>query len=188
MAFTIEQVYFDAVTVITPDVFGDERGFFVESYREDSFAALGITERFVQDNHSRSGRDVLRGLHFQWDKPMGKLLRVTRGSVLLVEVDIRKNSPTLGESCVVEVSEDNKRLVWVPAGFANGFLVTSDIAEVQYKCTAMYNPKAESGIAWNDPALNIQWGVENPIVSAKDSQAQTLQEWLSKEESMYFTV
>ncbi|MGH7146160.1 MAG: dTDP-4-dehydrorhamnose 3,5-epimerase [Planctomycetota bacterium] len=141
--------------VLRPQIFRDVRGFFTETYRRDQFAALGLPTQFDQDSHSRSRRGVLRGLHFQWDPPMGKLMRVTVGAAYLIAVDIRPDSPTLGQWFGLEASAENALQVWAPAGFARGFCAVSDWAEVQYKCTGIYNPQAESGIRWNDPALGI---------------------------------
>ena len=181
-----ESEHLNAIIVIVPEVFQDERGFFTEIYRKDQFDDLGINVEFVQDNHSRSSKDVLRGLHFQWDPPMGKLMRVTLGSAYLVAVDIRKGSPTLGKWFGIEVSAENKKQIWAPAGFARGFCVLSDFAEIQYKCTGIYNSKAESGIRWNDPSLGIKWPCANPITSIKDDKSQTLEEWLKQPESDFF--
>ena len=178
MPFTLESVHLGEIKVIVPKVFGDHRGFFMESYRKDLFTDLGIPCEFLQDNHSRSVKDVIRGLHFQVDPPMAKLMRVTVGAVFLVAVDIRKGSPTLGQWFGLEVSADNQRQVWAPPGFARGFCVLSDAAELQYKCTAMYNPQTEDSILWRDPAIGIEWPVEDPILSEKDAQAKTLVEWL----------
>lgn len=175
-----------AVVVLRPEVFRDDRGFFMEGYRRDQFAALGLPTQFDQDSHSRSRRGVLRGLHFQWDPPMGKLMRVTVGAAYLVAADIRPDSPTLGQSFGIEVTAENALQVWAPAGFARGFCVLSDWAEVQYKCTGIYNSQAESGIRWNDPALGIQWPFAEPLVSAKDAAAQTLAEWLRRPEAAHF--
>lgn len=179
MAFRIESVHLGAITVVAPQVLGDERGFFMETYRADQFQALGLPTTFVQDNHSRSAKGVLRGLHFQWDPPMGKLMRVTRGAAFLVAVDIRKGSPTLGKWFGLEVSEHNKKQVWAPYGFARGFCALSDECEVQYKCTGVYNPKAESGIFYGDPAIAIEWPLKDVLVSEKDRRAQTLAQWLA---------
>jgi dTDP-4-dehydrorhamnose 3,5-epimerase len=167
-------------------MFQDERGFFSETFRADQFEALGLPTQFVQDNHSRSVRGVIRGLHFQWDPPMGKLMRVTVGAAFLVAVDIRKGSPTLGQWVGVEASSDNRRLVWAPAGFARGFCTMSEVAEIQYKCTGIYNGKAESAIRWNDRAIGIQWPIEQPIVSDKDKNACPLAEWLARPDSDNF--
>jgi dTDP-4-dehydrorhamnose 3,5-epimerase len=186
MQIRIESRHLGDVAVLAHEVFEDPRGFFMEVFRADLYKELGLPTEFVQDNHSRSKQGVVRGLHFQWDPPMGKLMRVTYGSAFLVAVDIRKGSPTLGRWFGMEVSAKDKRQVWAPAGFARGFCVTSDFAEIQYKCTGIYNPKAESGIRWNDPRIGIQWPVKEPELSMKDRQAQTLDEWLSSPNSNHF--
>src|SRR5579872_2512621 len=159
MKINIESQHLNDVIVLVPEVFEDSRGFFMEVFREDQFKALGLPTQFVQDNHSRSGKDTVRGLHFQWEPPMGKLMRVTLGSAFLVAVDIRSNSPTLGKWAGVIASVENRRQVWAPAGFARGFCVLSETAEIQYKCTGIYNRTGESGILWNDPAIGIDWPV-----------------------------
>ncbi len=176
------------VWVLVPEVFRDARGFFLESWRADHFRALGLPTDFTQDNHSGSVRNVVRGLHFQWNQPMSKLMRVTRGSALVVAVDIRKGSPTLGQWFGIEASEQNQRQVWAPPGFARGFCVLSDWAEVQYKCTGVWNPKAESGIRWNDPQIGLEWPIsaDQALLSGKDERAQTLAEWLARPESENF--
>lgn len=176
------------VWVLVPEFFPDDRGFFTESFRADHFRALGLPTDFPQDNHSGSVRGVVRGLHFQWDPPMGKLMRVTRGAAFVIAVDIRRGSPTLGQWFGTEASEDNHRQVWAPAGFARGFCVLSDWAEVQYKCTGIWNPRAESGIRWNDPAIGILWPIAttDALLSKKDAEAQTLAEWLARPESNHF--
>lgn len=176
----------DDVIVIVPECFKDSRGFFFEAFRVDQFRELGLPEEFVQDNHSGSVRGVLRGLHFQWNPPMGKLMRVTRGSAFLVAVDIRKGSPTLGKWIGIESSAENRRQVWAPAGFARGFCVLSEFAEIQYKCTGIYNSQCESGIIWNDPEIGIEWPISDPILSSKDTDAQTLLQWLDSSNSDYF--
>src|ERR1035437_6593529 len=186
MEIRVESRHLGDVFVIVPEVFQDSRGFFMETYREDQFKALGLPSHFVQDNHSRSAKGVVRGLHFQWDPPMGKLMRVTLGSAFLVAVDIRKGSPTLGKWFGAEVSAENRRKVWAPAGFARGFCVLSDFAEIQYKCTGLYNSKAESGIRWDDPKIGVEWPVSEPSLSAKDQRAQTLDQWLATPESDHF--
>lgn len=173
----------NGLKVFQPEVFEDERGFFAEVYRKDQFVEYGITEEFVQDNHSRSAYGVLRGLHFQWEPPMGKLMRVTFGEAYLMAVDIRKDSPTYGQWYGETVSAQNKKMVYAPGGFARGFCVLSEFAEIQYKCTGLYNKNAESGILWKDPALGIKWPIENPTLSDKDKSAQTLAEWSLKAES-----
>jgi dTDP-4-dehydrorhamnose 3,5-epimerase len=167
------------VVVLVPKVLGDDRGFFMETYRADNFRDFGLPTEWVQDNHSRSAKGVLRGLHFQWDPPMGKLMRVTNGTAYLVAVDIRKGSPTLGQWFGTEVSSDNKKQVFAPYGFARGFCALTDGCEVQYKCTGIYSSKAESGIYYQDPALGIDWPLRDVQVSEKDSKAQTLAQWLA---------
>jgi dTDP-4-dehydrorhamnose 3,5-epimerase len=159
------------VFVIEPKVFGDARGFFLESYNERAMDQAGIKARFVQDNHSLSTRNVLRGLHYQVGHPQGKLVKVVVGEILDVAVDMRQSSPTLGRSCAVRLSGDNKHMMWVPPGLAHGFRVISDNAHVIYKMTDFYQPELERTIAWNDPDLNIDWQLDGaPLVSAKDAQ------------------
>src|ERR1700691_2037763 len=186
MEIKFESRFLRDVVVLVPDVFRDARGFFIETFREDQFQQNGLPTHFVQDNHSRSTKGVLRGLHFQWEPPMGKLMRVSLGSAFLVAVDIRKGSPTLGKWVGVEASAENRRLVWAPAGFARGFCALSDATEIQYKCTGIYNNKAESGILWNDPAIGIAWPLKDVTVSDKDRKAQTLAEWLASPQSENF--
>jgi dTDP-4-dehydrorhamnose 3,5-epimerase len=186
MQINIESRHLGDVAVIVPEAFQDTRGFFMETFRADRFEALGLPHRFVQDNHSRSVKGVVRGLHFQWQPPMGKLMRVSLGAAFLVAVDIRKGSPTVGKWFGVEATADNRRQVWAPAGFARGFCVLSDVAEIQYKCTGLYNSKAESGIYWNDPQIAIEWPVSTPSLSDKDRNAITLEQWLATPESDNF--
>ena len=164
------------VLIIEPKVFGDQRGFFYESFNRRQFASLiGRDLDFVQDNHSRSEKNVLRGLHFQIQQAQGKLVRVIQGAVFDVAVDIRKSSPTFGQHVAIELSAENQRMLWVPEGFAHGFLVTSATAEFLYKTTDYYAPEFERSIAWNDPALAIAWPIEGaPSLSAKDQQAPLL--------------
>ena len=163
--------------IIEPRVFGDERGFFLETFQADRYADLaGLTLPFVQDNHSRSSKNVLRGLHFQKTKPQGKLVRVSRGEVYDVAVDIRKGSLTYGQWEAVILSEENKIQFWVPPGFAHGFLVLSDTADFEYKCTNYYDPSDEGCLLWNDPDLNIPWPIDNPRLSEKDANSQLLAE------------
>ena len=188
MQIRVESRHLGDVVVLVPDIFQDSRGFFMETFREDQFKEFGLPTQFVQDNHSRSTKGVVRGLHFQWDPPMAKLMRVPLGSAFLVAVDIRKNSPTLGQWVGIEASAENRRQVWAPAGFARGFCVLSQVAEIQYKCTGLYNNKAESGICWNDPAIGISWPVPEPFLSDKDRKAQTLEQWLTRPESSHFSV
>jgi dTDP-4-dehydrorhamnose 3,5-epimerase len=186
MKISIINEALNGLLVLQPEAFEDERGFFIEAYRKDQFAEFGINEEFVQDNHSRSSKGVLRGLHFQWEPPMGKVMRVTQGEAFLVAVDIRKGSPTLGQWYGETVSAANKKMVWAPAGFARGFCTLSDFAEIQYKCSGLYSNKAESGILWNDPAIGIKWPIVHPQLSEKDKVAQTLGEWLKTENSNNF--
>ncbi len=158
------------VLILEPRVFGDERGFFLESYNRRVFADLGIAQEFVQDNHSRSARGVLRGLHYQLVRPQGKLVRVVRGAVYDVAVDLRRSSPTFGRWVGFELSEENKRMAWIPPGFGHGFVVTSDSADFLYKASDLYAPEHERCVLWNDPAIGIDWQLDGlePILSAKD--------------------
>lgn len=163
--------------VLEPRVFGDERGFFLESYNEKVFTNVGIGERFVQDNHSSSRRNVLRGLHYQIRQAQGKLVRAVEGEILDVAVDMRRSSPTFGRWEAVRLSGENKRMLWIPAGFAHGFRVISEKAQVLYKATDYYAPEHERTLAWNDADLKINWELEDqPIVSAKDQNGRTLRE------------
>jgi dTDP-4-dehydrorhamnose 3,5-epimerase len=160
------------VKIIEPKVFGDDRGFFLETFHAARYAEqAGIDLPFVQDNHSRSTKGVLRGLHFQKTKPQGKLVRVVSGEVYDVAVDIRRDSPTFGQWAGVILSEQNKRQFWVPPGFAHGFVVLSDTADFEYKCTDYYDPADEGGIRWDDPDLAIDWPITNPSLSDKDATA-----------------
>jgi dTDP-4-dehydrorhamnose 3,5-epimerase len=186
MQIKIESKHLTDVVVVVPEIFQDSRGFFIEAFRADQFGELGLPTTFVQDNHSCSAKGVVRGLHFQWEPLMGKIMRVTAGSAFLVAVDIRKGSPTLGQWVGIEASRENRRAVWAPAGFARGFCALSDGTEIQYKCTGIYNQKAESAILWNDPALGITWPLTDVIVSEKDRHARTLAEWLNCPESDNF--
>ncbi|MGA8440690.1 MAG: dTDP-4-dehydrorhamnose 3,5-epimerase [Candidatus Sulfotelmatobacter sp.] len=178
MQVRIESRWLGDVVVIVPEIFQDSRGFFTETFRADQFKALGLPTQFVQDNHSRSAKGVVRGLHFQWDPPMGKLMRVTAGSAFLVAVDIRKGSPNLGKWAGIEASAENRRQVWAPAGFARGFCALAEGTEIQYKCTGIYSSKAESAVRWNDPAIGIEWPLADVAVSDKDRNAATLADWL----------
>ena len=165
------------VFILEPRVFGDERGFFFESYNERAMAEVGIAERFVQDNHSSSCRNVLRGLHYQIKQPQGKLVRVTDGEILDVAVDVRRSSLTFGHWTAARLSGENKRMLWIPVGFAHGFSVVSEKATVLYKATNFYAPEHERTLAWNDPELAIRWELEgDPIVSAKDQRGLALRD------------
>jgi dTDP-4-dehydrorhamnose 3,5-epimerase len=164
------------ILIIEPKVFGDERGFFFESFNRRQFVEhTGRDVDFVQDNHSRSAKNVLRGLHYQIQQPQGKLVRVVQGAVFDVAVDIRHSSPTFGQHVAVELSAENKRVLWIPEGFAHGFVVISDTAEFLYKTTDYWAPEFERSIAWNDPAIGIQWPIQGePTLSVKDQQAKPL--------------
>jgi dTDP-4-dehydrorhamnose 3,5-epimerase len=162
------------VLIVEPKPFGDARGFFIELYHADRYAGSGIGGHFVQDNLSRSARGVLRGLHFQYPRPQGKLVTVLRGCVLDVAVDVRTGSPTFGRHVAVDLSEENRRQVWIPRGFAHGFIVRSEIAEFFYKCDEIYSPAEELVLRWNDPQLGIDWGCDHPIVSMRDREGSTL--------------
>jgi dTDP-4-dehydrorhamnose 3,5-epimerase len=165
------------VVILEPRVFSDERGFFLESYNQKAFAELGIDERFVQDNHSSSRRNVLRGLHYQIKHAQGKLVRAVEGEILDVAVDLRRSSPTFGGWATVRLSGENKRMLWIPVGFAHGFRVISEKAQVLYKATDYYAPEHERTLAWNDPNLKIDWELEGkPIVSAKDERGFPLRD------------
>lgn len=165
------------VKIIEPKVFGDHRGFFKETFSAQRYAEMvGITLPFVQDNHSRSRHGVLRGLHFQKSKPQGKLVSVTRGAVFDVTADINPQSPTYGQYVGVELSEDNHRQIWVPPGYAHGFLVLSEKVDFVYKCTDYYDPTDEAGVAWNCPVLNIAWPLNDVLLSDKDKKHPGLNE------------
>lgn len=174
-----EKLAIPDVVLLTPKVFGDERGFFMETFRQSEFEQHCGNYQFVQDNHSLSAHGILRGLHYQLEKPQGKLVRVTRGEVFDVAVDMRKSSPTFGQWVGATLSADNKQMLWVPPGFAHAFYVTSDEAEFQYKCTDYYNPGDEYCIRWDDPTLAIEWPLVNgdePRVSEKDNQGASFVE------------
>ncbi|MEP6997227.1 MAG: dTDP-4-dehydrorhamnose 3,5-epimerase [Betaproteobacteria bacterium] len=163
------------VLLLEPKVFGDERGYFFESYNRRALAGAGVDVEFVQDNHSRSARGVLRGLHYQIEHAQGKLVRVTAGEVFDVAVDLRRSSPRFGRWCTVTLSAENRRMLWIPPGFAHGFLVTSDAAEFLYKTTDYWYPQHERSLLWSDPALGIRWPAPGaPLVAAKDAAGRTL--------------
>ena len=172
----IEESDIPGVLVVTPKVFGDERGFFLETYNKEDFQQAGIEPEFVQDNHSKSIRGVVRGLHYQKKFPQGKLIRVIHGEVLDVIVDIRRGSPTFTRWISILLSAENKKQVWIPGGLAHGFAVLSETAEFCYKVTDYYHPEDEGGIRWNDPQLKIDWQVQNPLLSEKDRQLPLLAE------------
>lgn len=168
------QTNLPGAVVIEPQVFGDARGFFYESYNEAKYREAGIDHRFVQSNVSRSAKGVLRGLHYQWPNPQGKLVSVLEGEVYDVAVDIRRGSPTFGQWAGVMLTAENKRHFWIPEGFAHGFCVVSEFATFTYQCTALYDPNADAGIAWNDPDIAIDWPVGEPLLSDKDGKAPRL--------------
>jgi dTDP-4-dehydrorhamnose 3,5-epimerase len=168
------QTAIPGVLIIAPKVRGDQRGFFVECFRTDRYAANGIAGPFVQDNLSRSSRGVLRGLHLQNPKMQGKLVSVLRGKVRDVAVDVRRGSPTFGQYVAVELSEENRWQLWIPRGFAHGFVVLSESADLFYKCDELYSPSDEIGIRWDDPAIGIEWGINSPTLSARDAIAPLL--------------
>ena len=157
------------VRLLEATVFRDDRGLFLETWRADRFAAAGIPDLFVQDNYSRSSRGTLRGLHWQWRKPQAKLVRVVTGSIFDVVVDVRRASPTFGRWLAFEMSADRFTQLYVPVGFAHGFCATSDVADVEYKCTEVYDPQGEAGLIWNDPGVGVDWPIKAPLVSAKDA-------------------
>ncbi|HXM94414.1 MAG TPA: dTDP-4-dehydrorhamnose 3,5-epimerase [Candidatus Dormibacteraeota bacterium] len=186
MPLKIESRHFGEVVVLVPEVFTDERGYFLEAYRADRFGELGLPTNFVQENHSYSRKGVLRGLHFQWEPPMGKLMRVTRGTAFLVAVDARRGSPSVGKWVGIEASAENRKQVWAPASFARGFCALSDDVEVQYLCTGVYNSKAESAIRWDDPEIGVDWPIKPSLISEKDRKAQTLKDWLESADARHF--
>jgi dTDP-4-dehydrorhamnose 3,5-epimerase len=186
MAFEVEARHLGEVVVLRGKAYADERGYFMETYREEEFRALGLPGNFAQDNQSYSRKGVVRGLHFQWEPAMGKLMRVTRGAAFLVAVDLRLGSPTLGKWVGVEATAENRKQVWAPASFARGFCALTEDVEVQYKCTGEYNAKAESAIRWDDPEIGIAWPVREAILSEKDRKARTLAEWVGSAEAGVF--
>lgn len=186
MNVSIETTEISGVVVVGHEVVADERGFFLEVFRQDEFASHGLPTNFVQMNQSKSSRNVVRGLHFQWQPPMGKLMWVASGTAFLVAVDLRHDSPTQGRWFGRIFEAEERRQLWAPAGCARGFCVLSQEAEIQYLCTGIYNPEGESGILWNDPEIGIEWPLSDPILSTKDSSAQLLSEWLLRPESNTF--
>jgi len=171
----VERTAIPEVLLLEPKVFGDERGFFMETWNSRTFENLGIKEKFVQDNHSRSSKNVLRGLHYQLRQAQGKLVRVTAGAIWDVAVDLRRSSPSFGRWVGMRIDAESKRMLWIPAGFAHGFLVTSEEAEVQYKTTDYYAPEHERTLLWNDPALAIAWPLAGePVMTDKDRRGKPL--------------
>jgi dTDP-4-dehydrorhamnose 3,5-epimerase len=186
MEFQAESTSIQGVIVLTPEAFQDSRGYFTELFRADKFQKLGLPHQFMQMNESASRKKVIRGLHFQWNPPMGKLMRVTHGAAFLVAVDLRKGSPSLGKWVGVEASAENRKQVWAPASFARGFCALEEHTRVEYLCTGIYNSKGESGIRWNDPDLAIAWPVADPVLSEKDRNAQPFRDWLASPQSDNF--
>ena len=186
MNVSIETTEIPGVVVVGHQTMEDERGFFLEVFRQDEFAKHGLPTTFVQMNQSKSSRNVVRGLHFQWDPPMGKLMWVSTGTAFLVAVDIRHDSPTQGRWFGRVFAAEERQQLWAPPGCARGFCVLSETAEIQYLCTGIYNPEGESGILWNDPEIGIEWPISDPLLSAKDSSAQRLSEWRLRPESKTF--
>ncbi len=175
-ALKVTETSLPGVLVLEPKIYTDERGFFLETWHLHRFLEMGILENFVQDNHSRSQRGVLRGLHYQEPKQQGKLVRCGRGAIFDVAVDIRVGSPMFGKWFAIELSDRDQRMLWVPPGFAHGFCALTDECDVTYKCTAYYDPPSEQGILWNDPDIGIRWPIEQPRLSTKDSVAPRLKD------------
>ncbi len=189
MKMTVKRTSIPEVLIVEHQAFQDERGFLLEAYHAAEFAEyseLGLPSSFVQLNHSRSGRDVVRGLHFQWQPPMGKFMRVARGEAFIVAVDVRPGSPTLGCYESVVANDENHIAMWAPASFARGFATLSDAVDIEYLVTGHYNGAAETGIAWDDPDVGIDWPIQAPILSARDSSAQSLADWLARPEAQHF--
>ena len=182
--FNFIKTSIEGVYIIEPTVFGDNRGYFMESYSKRDYEEAGLTMNFVQDNESKSKKGVLRGLHFQTKHTQGKLVRVVEAEVFAVAVDLREGSPTFGQWAGVTLTAENKKQFYIPEGFAHGFLVLSETATFQYKCTDYYAPEYDGGVLWNDPDINIKWpleGIEEVLLSDKDQKQQTLKEFMSKE-------
>jgi len=175
-ALNVIETSLPGVLILEPEVFADERGFFMETYHAGRFREIGIDAIFVQDNHSRSARGVLRGLHYQEPNPQGKLVRCTKGALFDVAVDVRVGSPHFGKWAAVELTEDNKRMMWVPAGFAHGFCALADTSDLVYKVTAPYDAKSDRVILWSDPDLRIAWPIRDPLLSPKDATAPRLKD------------
>ena len=170
----------EGVLILEPKVFGDSRGFFLETFREQGYREAGIVESFVQDNHSRSSKGVLRGLHFQTQKAQGKLVRVSRGKVFDVAADVNPLSPTFGKYVGVMLDDEIHRQLYIPPGYAHGFCVLSDVADFEYKCTEYYCPEFDAGVIWSDPDLNIDWPIQTPLLSEKDTNLPSLKEYVAQ--------
>lgn len=179
---------FPRLSIVVFETHADDRGFFMETFHKGKFLKAGIDVEFVQDNQSHSRKNVVRGLHLQWEKPLGKLIRVSRGRAFVVAVDIRKNSSKFRQWFGIELDAGEPKALFAPPGFATGFCALEDKTDVQYKYTAFYNPQAEASIRWNDPEIGIKWPVAEPVISVRDASAVTLKEWLSRPESEVFKV
>jgi dTDP-4-dehydrorhamnose 3,5-epimerase len=188
MKLTTTRLAIPEVVLIEHEAFEDARGYFMEVYKGEQFRELGLPDLFVQMNESRSARNVIRGLHFQWDPPVGKLMRVAHGAAFLVAVDIRHNSPTLGKWVGETIAAEQRRQIWAPAGFARGICAVADNTLVQYLCTAAYNANTDTGLRWNDAEIGISWPIDSPLVSEKDRTGQTLREWLARPEAKSLSV
>lgn len=186
MALELIRNVLDGILVLSPKVFGDSRGFFYESFHKGHLAEFGITTEFVQDNHSRSMKNTIRGMHLQYDRPQGKLLRVTQGTATFREIDLRPNSKYFGQYIEQVLSEENKLMMWVPPGFANGFSADSNIVDVQYKCTEYWNPDSEITILYSDEEVGINWGIDSPVVSDKDKHGISLSQFRQADYLSYF--
>ena len=186
MKIRIEPTGLAGAAVVIPESFEDQRGFFYEAFREDVYREAGLPIRVVQLNHSKSAKHVIRGLHFQWEPPMGKLMRVTQGRAFMVCVDLRVDSPTLGKWFGREFDARDKHALWAPASFARGFCALTEGVEIEYLCTGTYHGPNESGILWNDPKIGIEWPVKDPQLSERDKVAQTLAQWLARPEAKHF--
>ena len=181
MDISVTKTRLEGVVLIDTDFFRDERGFFIEVWHAERYREHGLPDAFVQDNHSRSARKVLRGLHYQdMSAPMGKLVRCTSGAVFDVAVDLRVGSPTFGQWVGVELTAENMRQIWVPDGFGHAFATLSEFAEVQYKCTGLYAPPSEGTVAWNDPDIGIDWPFDDPVLSGRDQNGMSLKQYLEK--------
>lgn len=183
MPLTVESTAIPDVKIVRPRRFPDDRGWFAEVWSSSALANLGLPSRFLQVNQSQSAKGVIRGLHFQWDPPQGKLMRVVAGRAFMVAVDIRPGSPTLGRHVAVEASAEEPLLFWAPASFARGFCAMEDGTGIEYFCTSEYNPACESAIRWDDPELGVAWPVHTPLLSVKDAAAGTLRDWLARPEA-----
>jgi len=188
MKLTTRRLAIPDVVLLEHETFEDARGYFMEVYKGAHFREVGLPDAFVQMNESRSARNVIRGLHFQWDPPVGKLMRVAHGAAFLVAVDIRHDSPTLGKWVGETVTADDRKQIWAPAGFARGICALEQNTLVQYLCTGTYNAATESGLRWDDSDIAVDWPVTDPLVSDKDRRAQTLREWLGRPEARSFSV